>query len=441
MVDISREPRPRFNQPSLIRAIGPFALAANAINLTVGAGIFVMPADVAAKLGVSAIWGYVLCGATMALVLACFAEIGSRVADSGGAFAYVHEAFGPHPAFLLGTVMWFGYAAAADAYVANVFINNLAQINSVFGARGVRDIAIIVIIGGLIGLNMLGVQYGSRFATLVTLAKLTPLAVLLIVGLPHVRFAESFSAPPPGGSDLAKGALPLFFVFAGAETALTPSGEIRNPRRTIPLALLIAICTLIALFLGVHLVAQNVLGGALAGHSAPLAATAEQLLGPRGKALLVFGTLLCTFGMLVGDILSTPRAIYATAATGLMPRALAYVHPRFHTPIGALALYGVTICALAVSGAFDKLAIFASVSLLLIYLMVCAASVRIRQIAPTRDGLKLPGGPTIAILACIIIVWFLTSVSLNEWLWLGAMVLVAEVVYWLCRIQVARARD
>lgn len=420
---------PRNPDSGLIRAIGPGALAANAINLTVGAGIFVIPANAASTMGDAAIWGYLLCGATMALVMACFAEVGSRISDSGGVFAYIKAAFGAYPAFLLGTVMWFGYAAAADAAVAHVLVDSLIRAGVDIQASWMRYTLIVSVIAGLIGLNMLGVRYGARFATVITVAKLTPLAALLVAGLPHVDVGTAIAAPLPDRAGLAQGVLLLFFVFAGAETALTPSGEIRDPRRSIPIALLVAICVLLTLFVSVHLVAHGVLGGALRGHPAPLTAAAEQLLGAKGRTLLLVGTILCAFGMLAGDVLSTPRAIYATAAAGLLPRGLAQVHARFHTPVAALGLYGVTICGLALSGAFQQLAVLASVSLLMLYLSVCLASIKLRGTGSTGEGLRLPGGPTIAIVASLIIVWLLASVSVREWAWLAGMMAAAAVVY------------
>ena len=105
-------------EASLERVIGVRALAANAVNITVGAGIFVLPAVIAAQLGPSAVFAYLACGIAMGLVLLCFAEAGSRVFESGGACAYVEAAFGPFSGFLVSTLLWFGWSVISDAAVA-----------------------------------------------------------------------------------------------------------------------------------------------------------------------------------------------------------------------------------------------------------------------------------------------------------------------------------
>jgi len=413
----------------LVRAIGPWALAANAINLTLGAGIFVMPATAAGIMGSSAIFGYLLCGFTMALVLACFAEVGSRVSVSGGAYAYVEAAFGPLPAFIVGTLLWFGYAAASDAAIAHVCLDNLAEFFPTLKNAWVRPVAVVGIVAALVGLNTLGVRQGVRAASILTIAKILPLVILLAVGLPAVIGPAAPIIESPTAKQLGDGALLLFFVFAGAECALTPSGEIRDPQRTIPKALLIAICTLLVLFLGLQMVAQAVLGTSLSSYSAPLAAAAEVLLGPAGRWMLIVAAVLSTLGTLAGDILATPRAIYATAVDGLLPKKLAVVSQRFQTPASAIVFFGLAVCGFALTVAFRELAILSSACVLVIYLMVCLASLRLRRRLPQGEGFRMPGGPVVGILATASVAWLLMQLSGREWLSLGAFVGVALVVY------------
>ncbi len=426
----------RSTEGRLVRAIGPWALTANAINLTLGAGIFVMPATAAGLMGSSAIFGYLVCGLTMALVLACFAEVGSRVSGSGGAYAYVEAAFGPLPAFVVGTLLWFGYAAAADAAIAHVWFDNLAELHPTLKDSWLRPALIIAIIAACVGLNVVGLRLGVRVASIFTLTKLLPLLLLLAVGVPAVASQAATAVETPTAKQLGDGALVLFFVFAGAECALTPSGEIRDPKRTVPRALLIALSTLLVLFLGLQLVAQGVLGANLASHRTPLAAAAGELLGPTGRFLVVVGAIVSTMGTLVGDVLATPRAIYATALDGGLPKTLARVSPRFHTPVASIVLFGAVVCAFALTGAFRQLAALASASVLVIYSLVCLAALRLRYswTGPLESGgFQTPGGPVVALLAIASVGWLLAHLKLAEWLSLGVFVALALAVYGLSR--------
>ena len=146
-----------------------------------------------------------------------------------------------------------------------------------------------------------------------------------------------------------------------------------------------------------QLISQGVLGPAMGGHDgAPLAAVAERLFGAGGRGLVLACTMLATLGVLAGDLLATPRSFIPVAEDGMLPSSLASVHSRYHTPHVAIITYAAVSCALAVSGTFKPLAILASVSLLLIYLAVCLAALRVRYSGPAPAGaFRAPGGPLV----------------------------------------------
>ena len=110
----------------LVRAIGPAGLGINVINMTVGGGIFVLPGVMAAQLGPAALFAYFICGISVALVFLCYAEIGSRIARSGGSYAYVENAFGPFAGFITSILLWFGWAVLADAAITVAMVNTIA---------------------------------------------------------------------------------------------------------------------------------------------------------------------------------------------------------------------------------------------------------------------------------------------------------------------------
>ena len=422
-------------EPGLVRAIGPWALAANTVNLTIGAGIFALPAVVAATLGPAAVVAYLVCGALIIMVLLCYVELGTRITRSGGTVAYVEEAFGPLAGFLAWALYGVGFCAAAVAAIVHVMFDALAIVMPAVASGGAgRPIAIILFFGGLAALNIRGVKLGTGLSFLTTTAKLVPLLLLIVVGAFAIRSENLAWAGWPPVSAFGSATLVLFFAFSSAEAALSPSGEIRDPLRTIPLGLLGGAVFVVLVYLGIHIVAQGVLGGELArGTTTPLADVAGRLMGAAGAGLIVAGTAVSVFGNLAADMVCTPRTFLAAAESGLLPRALSRVHPTLHTPWIAILVYVAIIIALALSGGFRPLAVLASMSLLLVYLGVCLAALRIRYTRPHVPGaFRAPGGPTVALLASAVVIWVLAQSTRREVVAM-AIFIGASLLYYLIR--------
>lgn len=170
-------------EESLVRAIGVWDLGLNILNMVVGAGIFVLPGLVAAQLGSAAIVAYFLCSFAVALVFLCFAEAGSRVSRSGGAYAYIEEAFGPFPGFLASMLLWFGWGVLSNAAIAIALAQMVGVAFPWFTLPVPRAIFILVLYGGVAAVNVVGVRAGVRFAVSTTYAKLVPLLVLIAFGV------------------------------------------------------------------------------------------------------------------------------------------------------------------------------------------------------------------------------------------------------------------
>jgi len=417
--------------PTLVRAIGPWALGLTAVNLTVGAGIFALPALVAALLGPSAILAYLLCGGLMLLVLACFAEVGTRITRSGGAVAYIEEAFGPLAGFVAWVVFVLAYAVASDAAVAHVFMDAVAIWVPALRGGLARNVGFVVLFAGLVAFNIRGVRQGARLSVVTTVGKLLPILFLVAVGAFAAQGANLQWSGLPPTSRLGEAALLLFFAFAGAETALSPSGEIRDPGRTVPRGILGAILGVILLYTALQLVAQGVLGSELAtGGNTPLANLGEHLAGLPGRNLILACTAVSTFGLLAADLICTPRTFLVAVESGMLPSVVGSVHPRYRTPHVAIALYGLLIVVLALSGGFRALAIFSSLALLLAYLGVALATLRLRVKAPgAGGGFQLPGGPVIPLLAAGAVVWVMSHSTWKEFAAMGAVV-VGSVAYY-----------
>ncbi len=412
--------------------IGVGALALSVVNMVVGAGIFVLPGRVAAELGSAAILAYLICSVAVALVFLCFAEVGSRVTRSGGAYAYIEEAFGPFAGFIASILFWFGYFALADAAITVAMVEAMTIAFPVLGERIPRAVFIIAVLMFLAAVNIKGVKAGVRLYVFNTLAKLVPLLLLLVAGLFALNM-ENLAIPEwPSAQEIGAGAIILFFAFTGAEGALNASGEIANPSKTVPMGLLIGIGGLLVLYVGLQTVAQGVLGPELANSTeAPLAAVAVEVFGGWGAKMLLAGVVISIFGGISGDMLGAPRIIFASSVDGSLPGFLSKVHPKHKTPHVAVIFFAIVVCSFAVSGTFRYLAVFATGSLLLIDLGVSLAVLRLRR----RDGLpragefRLPFGPLIPLLSCLIVSWLLLQVPAEEAISIAGLIGASVVAY------------
>jgi APA family basic amino acid/polyamine antiporter len=428
------------NEAGLRREIGVRRLVASIINTTIGAGIFVLPAVVAAGLGPAAPLAYVVCGVMMALIVLCFAAAGSRISLTGGLYAYVEAAFGPFVGFLAG-VLYSLSASMAVAGVASAFVDSLAGIWPAAGNPSIRVAVLALLFAGLAAVNVRGVTPGARLVEAMTLAKLVPLAVLIGAGIWFVQPEHLAVSALPPASAVGRTAIVLIFAFVGVEIALVPSGEMSDPARTVPRALFMALAVTTTIYLAIQAVALGILGPALADYaSAPLAEAMARVLGPGGRLFVLAGAMVSMFGYVAGDLLGSPRALFALARDRMLPSALARVHPRFHTPHVAIVTYATFVGAVAVSSRFTELAIVANVAILTLYLLCVLASAVLQRRDVRSDGTPfvLPGGILIPLAAAGAIVWLVSQATLRE-LAVEAVVLTLAALAYAVRVRTQAA--
>ena len=315
----------------LVRAVGALGLAAGVVNVTIGGGIYRLPREVAESLGPAAPLAFLVCAAVMAMIGLSLAQAGSRVATTGGPYAYVEGAFGPFAGFMTGVMTWLIGVTAVGA-IGNVFIGSLAAVLPVLATPVGRTTGLVLVFAFLTGVNVLGVKHGARLSVVTTIAKLLPLLVFVVLGAFAIDPANLAVAEAPAASTVARTSIVLLFAFTGVEYAIVPGGELRDPARTVPRGILLGLGGVTVLYLSIQLVAQGVLGPALATAATPLPDAAGVALGPWGRTLLLVGVVVSTFGYLTGMALASPRTLYAFARDGYLPRALAAVHPTFKTP-------------------------------------------------------------------------------------------------------------
>src|SRR5438067_7531915 len=420
----------------LIRRIVVPAMTAIIISSTIGAGIFVIPATVALGLGPAAPLAFVCCAMAMVLFVTCFAIAGSRVSLTGGLYAYVEVAFGKYIGFLAG-VLYFLTALGAVAGVVNVLANSVALVVPFLGSPVMRIMVMIAVYGSLVLINIRGVREGAGAVTVITVAKLLPLLLFVCVGIFFIHAPSLAWSGWPSSKSLGDAVILLIFAFVGIEVALIPSGEVKNPARTVPRSAYLALVITTIIYLMIQLVAQGTLGPDLANHpAAPLAESAAKFLGNLGRMILLAGASISAFGFVTSDILSSPRMIFAFGRDGALPQFFAHVHPRYRSPDGASITYAALAFALSISGTFERLAVLSNVAVLLMYLLCCAACWVLVQRDVRSDGepFNFPGMKIVPALAIVAIIWILAHAMAREFVVTGIVLALASIVY-LIRVQ------
>ena len=420
-------------EEGLKRYVGVLGLSANIVNIIVGAGIFVIPAIVAENMGSTSIVAYLFCGFLIALIMLCFAETGSKVTNTGGGFAYVEAAFGKYPGFLTGIIALTG-SLLADAAVANALVDIIGTSFPVFKSEFVRVVFFAVVFFGLAAINIIGIKQGIGLVKVITLLKLSPLLLLILIGWKDVSITNLVWESSPSVKQIGETSLILIFAFQGGETGLIVGGEIKNPKKTIPKGIFIAILSVLIIYMLIQGVAQGVLGNELANFKeAPLAETAKIIFGPIGFTILFIGAAISMFGNLTGDILNTPRVLFALARDKVIPvNKLAQIHTKFKTPYISIILYAAIGFLIATFGGFQQLINIASAAILLLYLGVVLSVIQLRRKSKaTPDEFEIPGGYTVPILSAIIILYLLSHLTNTEKVGIVIFIAILTAIYGL----------
>jgi amino acid transporter len=431
--DESQQLRPISEKENLRREIGVRSLTLAILNIIVGTGIFVLPALIAETLGAASIIAYIVCGVLISLIALCFAEAGSKVTATGGVYTYIEAAFGSFAGFLSNNIFWFGACIFSDAAVANGLADTLKLIlPSLARDEAFRIIFFAVLFGAMAFINITSVKNGVRFIELATFGKLIPLILFVVVGIGSVSTKNLAWTSTPALTDIGSASLLLFFAFIGMETPVTNGGEIKNPKRTLPLAIFFGILLVLILYIAIQLVTQGILGDAILQHkTAPMAAAAGIIFGTAGATIILTATIISMLGYIGGEVLSIPRILYAGARNRQMPAFLSTVHPKFQTPHYAIIVYAFLDFVISATGKFQQLVIIASASMLLIYLGVVLATIKLRRIKSisNEQTFRIPGGITIPVLAICVIVWLLAHLSGKEFLYEGIFIAVFCLIY------------
>lgn len=415
----------------LVRGLGTWGLTASIVSMVVGAGIFAVPSALAAAVGPYAPAAFLACGVAIGAIAICFAEGGSRMPTSGGAYGYIEASLGAMPGYICGTLLWVSDALASGG-VAAAFADLVASMMPQSLTGLVRPLAMVGLVGTIALVNVCGIRRGAQLIGAATAVKLIPLLVFVLVGASAVRGNNLALHAGAISPDAGRAVFLAMFALIGMESSLCASGEVAQPARTIPRAIAFALITVTLLYLGIQVVAQGILGPALATSASPLA-DAMGRISPVLRALMLAGAGLSMLGWMGSDILSTPRMLFAFGRDGFLPRALGRLHPRSRAPYVAILSYAVLVITLALTGTFAELAVLATLTMAPLYVLGCFAAWRL-----ARAEVALAGPPLdfrwLGIAAAVGIAGMLAVVALAsraEILGLIALIGMSTAVYLL----------
>jgi amino acid transporter len=406
----------------LVRTIGRWGLAALMVNTMVGASIFGLPALIAARLGPWSPFGFLVAFAVIAVIAACMAEVASQFQDAGGPYLYTRVAFGRFLAIQNGWLTWLTRIAAASA-VANLFVTYLAEFFPVVTKPFLRASVLTALIGFLASVNYRGVSGGNQLSNFFTVTKLSLLGFFVIAGLaalvlrPETRVIPAPVHPTP--SAWFEALLLMMYSYAGFDAALIASGETRDARNDIPVALLLAIAGTTILYVAVQYLVIHTTPNAGAS-AAPVVDSARRFLPRWAVQIVAAGTLVSAYGYLSANMLHTPRVTFAMGERGDFPAFFARIHPRFRTPHVSIAIFAVLLLIFSIAGDFPGNAMLSIVSRLFVYGSVAAALPVLRKKHPSANAFRLPGGIFISTLALLVTAALVTRMHRGEFLMIAA---------------------
>jgi basic amino acid/polyamine antiporter, APA family len=373
------------SSPGLVRVIGRGSLTALMVNSIIGGSIFGLPGLLAAKVGALSPLFYLISGAAILIIAGCIAEVSSRYDQTGGLYLYARDAFGGFVSLLVAWLTWLT-RIAAPAAVANLFCVYLARFFPSTGFGMGKLIILAALISPLAFFNYIGVKTGNLVSNISTAVKVSFLLLFVLTGSfalflqPQLRVP--FSIPAITSKNVFDTILLLVFAYGGFEGALFVGGESKNPKRDVPLALLLALVVICAIYTAVQFVTIATLPNA-AGSSTPLSDAAQRFLGPAGATAITLAALVSAYGYLSANLLHAPRVTYALAEQGDFPAFFAAVHPNYRSPHVSILIYAVLLFAFSASGNFEGNAVLSAVSRLGIWGVMALAVPRLRS---RRDG-------------------------------------------------------
>ncbi|NDV92527.1 amino acid permease [Alteromonas sp. 345S023] len=421
------------NKGLLSKGIGGVGAALLVLNGLIGAGIFALPAKMAAELGGFSPYIFLIFGALILAVVWCFGQLVVLYQETGGPVIYARKGFGDAAAFQTGFIY---YLARATAIAANMHVLLLyagyvwPELNAGIG----KSLAIIALTTTLILVNIVGLKAAMRALDTISVLKLLPFAALIGIGYWQLDFSRvadsSMSNTLPAFDTISAGALLTLYAFIGFETVVVTSGETNSPKKTIPRALMLTVAGIALFYFCVQWLYWHTVGAAKPD-SAPLIALADMIFGQTGALVMTLTAVVSVAGNLLANMISTSRLTFSMAHQSLIPGTLGKpwlgkVHKTFATPYISIVVLGIFAGIMALSGSFVWLAIASVLARLVVYAMCVLVLIK------AQNQLTLPVNlikrllPFLALAVCA---WSVTQSSTHAWLFLVGELVIGALLY------------
>ncbi|HTS62804.1 MAG TPA: amino acid permease [Candidatus Acidoferrales bacterium] len=391
----------------LPRKLGLWDSTAIVVGTIIGAGIFLVPNLVARSLP-SAGWmiaAWVFTGALSFFGALAYAELGAMIPATGGQYVFLREAWGPLFAFLCGWTFFFVVLSASVGWLAITFATYLAYFVPI-GPATAKAVA-VALIATVTAVNYRGVTVGAGVQNSFTAIKLAALAVL--IGAAFFGAHPPPPAYPPGPVTLSGFGVAMIscvLSYDGWVALSFVAGEVKNPKRNLPLAIALGLGVAIAVYVLAIVAYLRVLSvGEIAATERVGALAAERSLGAAGGNFVAFSILMSIVGGINGWCMTAPRIYFAQARDGLFFKRFAAIHPRFETPYISIVMFGAWSALLAITGTYESLASYAMFAAWAFYALTTLGLVVLRYKRPDLPRpYRMTGYPaTLAIFALVAI--------------------------------------
>ncbi len=412
----------------LNRSISKWAMVLLIINGVIGSGIFGLPAKIFKETGVYSIAAFLVCAVAVFVIILCFAEVSSRFSKTGGPYLYALSSFGKLPAFLTG---WLLLVTRFITYAAliNLLVSYLSVFAAWFTLPEARIMVIVLFTLLLAYINHIGIRNTTRINNFLTISKLLPLLLFIVVGSFFIEPAQYEIKHIPDFSSFSSTVLLLVFAFGGFESVLVNSGEVKNPEKNLPFALLLAAVFITIIYILIQVVSIGTLP-ALASSDKPLAEAAGLFMGKSGASIIAIGAIFSVAGTLNAIMLVGSRLPYAFSEEKQFPGLFSFIHPKYKTPTWSLLLFMSITIIVSLNYSFLSAASLSAITRVMIYGIVCTTLILLRKKNPDQANFyKLKHGNIIAVAGILITLWLLSSSRLRELRDVGIAIMAGLVIY------------
>lgn len=402
--------------------LGSFDILALGLNAIVGSGIFLFPGTLASLVGPASVLAFLVCAVLLAAVALCYAELGSMFKGSGGSYLYAREAFGDEVGYGVGVLAWTA-ALLSWAAVASLLAGHLAYFHPAFANPLVGRLASACVLAVLGAVNYRGIRPAAWTVDGVTVAKLLPLGVFVLLCLPRAepaRFAPFFA----GEGRFGYAVFLALWALQGFEVVPVPAGEASDPQRDVPRGVLGSLAVAAGLYALIQAAAVGVYPGLAGSSERPLVDAAQAALGPWGARLLAAGGTLSMLGFLAGAALGEPRYLSALGERHLRRWRLDAFDER--TGVPARAIVATTGGAVFLVLALPSMSLVDLSNLAVVsqYLSTCAAALVLRSRRPGAERpYRMPWAWLVAPTGILVSLWLMTQVGRGELAGTGAVLL------------------